>query len=748
MSAHVVVIGGGAAGCAAAAAARAKGARVTIVSRGVGATALSTGAVTLDGVPEDAALQARVLELLRSMVPLVGDGSARTYLSISGAVIRAHLVGPTHAAGSLEDLDGRSVLVVGLRGLGCMNAADIVRRLEMHGVKAGTAIVDVPGFRQRFDLSSFSVAQALDDPALAAELAASVAREASKSGWDLVALPPVLGLRRAREAGSAMDAALGRPWFELLSPPPSVPGMRLHNSFHEYVKSRGITLLDAGVTRVDVQGNAVTGIHAMDGETEHAIVPDEVVLATGRFIGGGVACGERAVETLFGLQVVPVGGDGQGTMDLGVDTDEDLRPLGAGGEVAFANVRAAGTVRAGGSYACGTGGIGLAAVQGMKAGEAAANGGAAAGPRGPGRTIEALPLAGQEGCIGCEACASVCPVLAQSTRDGTWYPGPRTVQGLGRAGPLLEAAGHPLSLCTMCAACSSICPVGSRNHETVASLRARIVAEYPASAPAPYLELPKVLERSGNVFGAEIERLEGPRRPDAEVAFFPGCTLPYFEPESAGHTVRLLASLGVPLSIVDGVCCGGPLDVLGLEPRRENVERNREAVRATGARFVTAACPRCAHRLAKDLDLPGVRVEHTIETLERLLPGSPVIGRLRSRLEGRSVTYHDPCELGRYRGLYENARRVLALVGVKVVEMPRSGSSSVCCGAGGGLRSVDARLSREISRRRVEEAVLTGAEMLLTECPSCVHNLRTGRRSSQPLAVKDVSGLLGEALGD
>ena len=200
MSAHVVVIGGGAAGCAAAAAAGANGARVTIVSRGAGATALSTGAVTLDGVPDDAVLRTRVLDLLRSMVPLEGDGSARTYLSVSGAVIRAHLVGPTHAAGSLEDLNGRSVLVVGLRGLGCMNAADIARRLEMRGAKAGTALVDVPGIRQRFDLSSFSVAQALDDPALAAELAASVAREASKSGCDLVALPPVLGLRRAREA--------------------------------------------------------------------------------------------------------------------------------------------------------------------------------------------------------------------------------------------------------------------------------------------------------------------------------------------------------------------------------------------------------------------------------------------------------------------------------------------------------------------------------------------------------------------
>jgi Fe-S oxidoreductase/anaerobic glycerol-3-phosphate dehydrogenase len=747
VSARVVVIGGGAAGCAAAAAAKAKGALVTLVSRGAGATALSTGAVALDGLPDEPALRTRVLGLLRSMAPLAGDGSARTYLSSSGAVIRAHLVGATHAAGALEDLQGRSVLVVGLRGLVSMNAADIARRLQMHGAKADAAIIDAAGLRQRFDLSNFSVAQAMDDPALAAELAASVAREASTSSWDVVALPPVLGLRRAGEARSAMDAALGRPWFELLSPPPSVPGMRLHLALQGHVQSQGVSLLVARVVKVDVRGNTVVAIHAVDEEVDHAIESDEVVLATGRFIGSGITCSERVVETLLGLPVVPSGERGDGTVGMGVGTDGELRPLGSGGTAAFANVRAAGTVRAGGSYASGTGGIGLAVAQGLTAGDAAAGAGeVAAKPRGPVRTIEALPLAGHEGCIGCEACASVCPVLAQSARDGTWYPGPRSVQGLARSGPLLEAAGQPLSLCTMCAACSSICPVGSRNHETFASLRARIIAEHPQSAPAPYLEIPRVLARSGNIFGAEIEPLAGPRRSDAEIAFFPGCTLPYFERESAEHTVRLLASLGVPLAIVDGVCCGGPLDVLGLEPRRENVEANREAVRATGARVVTAVCPRCAHRLAKDLQLPGVRVEHTIETLARLLPGSAVVDRLRGRLGGRSVTYHDPCELGRYRGLYENARRVLDLAGVRLVEMQRSGPSSACCGAGGGLRSVDARLSREIARRRVEEAALTGAGTLLTECPSCLHNLRTGRRRDQPLGVADISAMLGEAL--
>jgi Fe-S oxidoreductase len=289
--------------------------------------------------------------------------------------------------------------------------------------------------------------------------------------------------------------------------------------------------------------------------------------------------------------------------------------------------------------------------------------------------------------------------------------------------------------------------VGARNHETVASLRARLITESPEAAPEPHRALPGVLASSGNVYGARLEPVEGPRRSDAEIAFFPGCTLAYFERESAARTVGLLGSLGPRLSIVDGVCCGGPLDVLGLEPPEEVRRANREAVLRTGAGVVVASCPRCAHRLASDLGLDGVRVEHAIETLERLLPGSELLETLRGRLEGTVVTYHDPCELGRYRGLYDNARRVLSMVGIQVLEMEASRERSACCGAGGGLRSVNPRLSREISRRRVAEAAGTGAGTLLTECPSCLHNLRTGRKRSQPIDVDDLTAFLGGALG-
>jgi Fe-S oxidoreductase/anaerobic glycerol-3-phosphate dehydrogenase len=749
MSAHVVVVGGGAAGCTAAASARLRGARVTLVTRGAGATALSTGAVSLDGIeqaPGGLAPAWKAVDLLESMVPLARLGEPRRFLVSSGAVIPSRRVAPNHEAGALEDLGGRSVLVVGIQGFAGFHAADTARRLDRYAGRTGSVLVPVPGIKQGFDLTAFPLARALDDPTRTESLAASLAHEVGKGAWDAIALPPVLGLDEWARTRGILDRVLQVPWFEVLSSPPSVPGVRLQRSLMQYLRDNDVTLLNADVKHAMIHGDAVTEIRAWDGEVAHTLCPDTLVLATGRFVGGGVALESGGRETLLGLPVsLPGSGWSDEVLGAGLSTDADLRPLDAEGRVVLSNVRVAGALRSGGAYARGTGGIGLAAVLGERAGMLAAAF-EPGKPAGEIRTVQALDRAGQEGCLGCEVCSSVCPVLAESIVVGDWYPGPRGLGGLSRSGPLLEAAGDPLSLCTLCGACSAACPVGARNHETVAGLRSRLLSEHPGAAPEPHRKLPEVLESHGNVYGTELEPVEGPRRTDAEIAFFPGCSLSYFERESAASTVRLLEGLGVPLSVVDGVCCGGPLDVLGLEPPASAVERNREAVRRTGASVVTAACPRCAHRLAHDLDIEGVRVEHTLETLDRLLEGSPAAESLREKLSGTVVTYHDPCELGRYRGLYDNARRVLESVGVSLVEMERARDRSACCGAGGGLRSVNPRLSREISRRRISEAVETGAGVLLTECPSCLHNLRTGRRRRQKIEVDDVTAMLGKAL--
>jgi Fe-S oxidoreductase len=90
------------------------------------------------------------------------------------------------------------------------------------------------------------------------------------------------------------------------------------------------------------------------------------------------------------------------------------------------------------------------------------------------------------------------------------------------------------------------------------------------------------------------------------------------------------------------------------------------------------------------------------------------------------VTYHDPCHLGRGLGSYDGARGLLKNLGSKFAEMEHHHQESLCCGAGGGVRAFYPKFSRDIARRRVKEAEEVKANILLTDCLSCKHNLKQG----------------------
>lgn len=110
------------------------------------------------------------------------------------------------------------------------------------------------------------------------------------------------------------------------------------------------------------------------------------------------------------------------------------------------------------------------------------------------------------------------------------------------------------------------------------------------------------------------------------------------------------------------------------------------------------------------------------------------------------ITYHDPCHLGRHGGVFDEPREVLSKIpGVELVEMPRNRMGSRCCGAGGGYKSAFNDLAVNIAAKRVEEAVSTGAEILVTTCPFCVLNLEAGAKQiGSNIKVMDISELLLE----
>ena len=114
-----------------------------------------------------------------------------------------------------------------------------------------------------------------------------------------------------------------------------------------------------------------------------------------------------------------------------------------------------------------------------------------------------------------------------------------------------------------------------------------------------------------------------------------------------------------------------------------------------------------------------------------------------------TVTYHDPCDLGRNSGIFESPREVLkAIPGIRLIEMPNNRQMANCCGGGGNLEMVDPDLSAKVAQMKIEEILETGADMVVTSCQQCVRTIATrARRQKINLVVKDLTDLVAEAMG-
>ena len=113
-----------------------------------------------------------------------------------------------------------------------------------------------------------------------------------------------------------------------------------------------------------------------------------------------------------------------------------------------------------------------------------------------------------------------------------------------------------------------------------------------------------------------------------------------------------------------------------------------------------------------------------------------------------TVTYHDPCDLGRNSGVFEPPRDVLkAIPGIHLVELPTNRQLAMCCGGGGNLEMVDPELSGKVAQIKIEEILKTGADMVVSSCQQCLRTISArARRQKIDLVVKDLTDLVAEAI--
>jgi heterodisulfide reductase subunit D len=213
---------------------------------------------------------------------------------------------------------------------------------------------------------------------------------------------------------------------------------------------------------------------------------------------------------------------------------------------------------------------------------------------------------------------------------------------------------------------------------------------------------------------------------NAEVVYFVGCVASFFPatysiPQAMLYLLEK-AKLDYGCLGPEEWCCGWPLIGMGREEMvYEMMTHNIEAVKAMGAKAVVFGCPSCYHvwenvypRLYQK-DIP-FEIFHSTDYFLKLLKEK----RIPMHALEATVTYHDPCDLGRASGIYDSPREIIQMIsGASFVEMRNHKQHATCCGGGGDLEMFFPKISKDIGDMKIKEIEETGEEVVLSACQQC-----------------------------
>lgn len=337
--------------------------------------------------------------------------------------------------------------------------------------------------------------------------------------------------------------------------------------------------------------------------------------------------------------------------------------------------------------------------------------------------------------------------------------GNETITGYGKFGSVLmaargiqpvdEAFAGNFAYCTTCEWCQQRCPNTSfagdfymRTQPTVL-LTMEMRNELLKKGIVPNAAYPKILrnykESNGNVYGESQKKRLDWATPDIKFAkkaallFYVGCTSSYRTQLMAQTTAKILNKLDVPFAVMgeNEICCGGPLLRIGyFDEARSIAEDLLNRFEKAGAEKIVTSCPGCYKTFKRDwktwlgLELKA-EILHISEFFAELISSRKMT--FSKSMKG-TVTFHDPCHLGRGCHVYEAPRQVLdSIPGINFVEMENTQYLARCCGAGGGFKASFPDLAIEIAARRLTEAQdIVGADIIVSTCPFCMYNLQDG----------------------
>ena len=275
--------------------------------------------------------------------------------------------------------------------------------------------------------------------------------------------------------------------------------------------------------------------------------------------------------------------------------------------------------------------------------------------------------------------------------------------------------------CLMCGRCAEKCPVGIDLNTLRLNSRDRM-RNLPDERRYTYL---RGLDRSSG---------------EGKVGYFAGC-MTLLTPRTLSAMSAIFDAAGEEVWWADregGVCCGRPLKLSGETDAAHRMMRyNAELFRKHGITTLVTSCPICLKVFREDYDLQGIEVLHHSEYILRLIRA----GRLTLTHGATRYTYHDPCELGRGSGIYDEPRAVIEAVG-ELLEPASTRENALCCGSSVANLAISDGQQLQIARSVAAEMEATGAEVIVTACPLCKKAIGRGTQR----AVVDLSEIVAGAL--
>ncbi len=361
-------------------------------------------------------------------------------------------------------------------------------------------------------------------------------------------------------------------------------------------------------------------------------------------------------------------------------------------------------------------------------------------------------------CSSCGLCLDACPMNVQ--KKNLKYSSVYFIRFLRRHNE--KKINDIADKCLMCDKCHALCPVGVDAPALRRAQRATVNNSLPydysylkadcpigsvasassATAPASVTGSSHPVTKPTPSVTEPVEVTSNIQKSGEKVMYFAGC-MTHLTPRIIKSVEKVFKSAGVNYIFADrdgGICCGRPLMLAGkTDAAYETISANRRMILSSGCRTLVLSCPICYKIFKDEYALDGIEVLHYTQFIKRLTDE----GKLNPVAGDERIVYHDPCELGRGCGVYNEPREVLGKVGT-LVKAAKEGDESICCGGSLGSLTLDARDRAKITESSVGNLMANNPQTIVTACPLC---LKTFSESApDTVKVQDFAELISHHL--